>query len=178
MTGSNSSGAAGRRVEIALQALARYRELRAADGAIRTGRECLLERARALGEEEPRRRREELVEDAVAGMGLSRAEAEEVYDIAAEEGLDPAFAFELVRCGVAVYEPGGAGPVTAPGESSMRAPPEWLAGPAAPPADVARRERRLRTTFRRLRSLLERYPTPEQALEAFAEEEDVGEYEY
>ena len=113
-----------------------------------------------------------MVEDAVHEAGMDRELAEEVYDVAREEGVEPAFAFELVRCGVAVC-----GPEEPPAaESIVTGRPAWLE-PAIPSAE-ATRERRLRNSFRRLRSLLERHETPEEALIEFAREPDVQECDY
>src|SRR5690606_36880212 len=84
------------RAEAALDALARYREQRARDGGRRAeGAECLLQRALVSDTGEPKlRRRVELVERAVEEGWMDRETAGEVYDVAREEGLEPAFAFE------------------------------------------------------------------------------------
>jgi hypothetical protein len=144
----------------AARALQRFRE--------RSGgtAECLIGKARSL-QKDASRRRLELVEREVEEGRVARELAEEVYDLAREEGLDPLFAFALVECGVAiVIEPDEP---DAPAVSDRA--PEWIH-----PAHLERddRERRLRRTFRRLRSLLERSATPEDALAAFAAEPDVG----
>lgn len=157
------------RLEAALEALARYREERARDGGGRVGAaECLLQRVASVGDEEPRlRRRIELVEKAVEEGWMDREMAGEVYDVAREEGLEPAFAFELVRCGVAVC-----GPEEAPEAPTVeKGRPAWLEEPV--PEEEALHERRLRMSFRRLRHLLEEKGSPEEALIAFAEEPDV-----
>jgi len=156
----------------AREALDRYRR-----GAEERGEAaaCLLERVRRLGELEGRRRRRaELVERAVRASGLEWEEAEEVYDLADEEGVDPALALELVHCRMLVLGPREAVPTELRGNTQLEAtPPEWLSGP--PPAQAqARRERRLRGSFRRLRRLLEECPTEEAALVAYAEEPDVA----
>ncbi|HEX7051684.1 MAG TPA: hypothetical protein VF188_15880 [Longimicrobiales bacterium] len=169
MAGAEASRGGAERVDVVLSALARYRERRALDGAETSGAECLLERVpRVEHLAERHRRRIELIERAVHEGWISAEEAAEVYDVAREEGLEPAFAFELVRCGVAVCEPEEV-PPEAP--EVLKGQPEWLESPVRPGAAV--RERRLRMSFRRLRGLLERYGTPEEALTAFAQEPDV-----
>ncbi len=160
------------RREAALSALARYRS-GAADRGETAG--CLAERARRLEElAGHERRRSEVVERAVAESGLAREEAEQAYDLAREEGVDPALGLELLHCGVLVRGPADADPDRLRRQTVLEEmPPEWLQGP--PPADRdVRRERRLRASFRRLRGLLEERGTPEDAVVAFAEEPDVA----
>lgn len=164
------------RVAAALEALERYRDgrvWRAHDGGATPGAKCLVERAPVADRRAAHhRRRIELVEDAVRDVGLGREEAEEVYDVAREEGVEPAFAFELVRCGVGV---GGFG--EAPdAEAVTTGRPPWLEGVV--PREKAVRERWLRNSFRRLRGLLEEYDSPEEALIEFAQEPDLEEYDY
>lgn len=135
---------------------------------------CLLQRVGELENMAGRqRRRIELVDRAVAEEGVERELAEEAYDIAREEGLEPAFGLEVVRCGVAVCEPPDSDLGTT---SAVKGHPEWLEPPV--PAAEATRERRLRMSFRRLRSLLEERKTPEEALVAFATEPDVKECKF
>jgi hypothetical protein len=135
---------------------------------------CLLQRADELENMAGRqRRRIELVERAVDEEGVERELAEEAYDLAREEGLEPAFGLELVRCGVAVCEPPDSDLGTT---AAVKGHPEWLEPPV--PRAEATRERRLRMSFRRLRSLLEERDTPEEALVAFATEPDVAECEF
>lgn len=160
----------GDQLEAALTALACFQQQRALDGA---GTDCLLNRARMEGSEPAGRRRAELVDWLVREAAVSRAFAGQVYDIAREEGIEPAFAMELVRCGVAV---GVLDETAADAPTTDRWQPEWLSRPEL--RDTARRERRLRVSFRRLRSLLERHRTPEDALVAFVDEPDVDEYGY
>lgn len=162
------------RVVAALRALERYRERRALDGgSVSDGPECLVRRAPVADRiAAHRRRRSELIERAVREDGLDRDLAADVYDIAREEGVEPAFAFELVRCGVAVLDLDEVEPEA---ESVAQAVPTWYESPH--PAE-ARRERQLRTSFRRLHSLLERHATAEEALIAFAREPDVGGSKY
>ncbi len=163
------------RGEAARAALERYRH-----GAAQRGEAaaCLLARAHELealaGHE---RRRSELVDRAVRASALDWAEAEAVYDLAHEEGLDPALAFELLHCRVLVLGPEEVLPTDSRDGTELEdRPPEWIGAPP-PPAAEARRERRLRGSFRRLRRLLEERGTPEEALVAFVEEPDVGRVE-
>lgn len=160
-----------------LAALERYREgRRALDGGGDgdSAAACLLERAGALEELAGRqRRRVELVERAVAEGGLERELAEEAYDIAREEGLEPAFGLEIVRCGLGVCEP----PDTElEATSAVKGHPEWLVPPV--PSEEADRERKLRLSFRRLRHLLEERSSTEEALRAYAAEPDVLECKF
>ena len=135
----------------------------------------LVERAEQIASEDAPRRRVELVGRAVEA-GHSIEYADQIYDIAEEEGVDPAFAFELVLNGIGVRE------LSPPNddqwlETQVEAPPVWVETPeSAPGADA--RERHLRNTFRRLRSKFDQHGTPKAALEAFANEPDVAEIEY
>ncbi len=163
------------RGEAARDALERYRRGAAERGEAAA---CLLGRAQELeamaGHE---RRRSELVDRAVRGSGLEWAEAEGVYDLAHEEGLDPALAFELLHCHVLVLGPEDIRPTESRAGTELEdRPPEWIGAPPPPEAE-ARRERRLRGSFRRLRRLLEERGSPEEALVAFVEEPDVGRVE-
>lgn len=151
----------------ALEALERYRERR--QGGSTGARECLLERATVADEEAAgRRRREELVGHGTQDLHLSRELAEFVYDLAWEEGLEPAFAFELVGCGVRVCDLDEEGEDVS---ASVQGAPEWIADPT--PTAAARRERQLRLSFRRLKRLLDERPTTQDALIAFVDEPDV-----
>jgi hypothetical protein len=117
-------------------------------------------------------RREPLVERADS-QGLERPIAERAYDVALEEGLPPAYAIAVVAAGVSVQPLDSPRPevgTTASGE------PAWVdTPPAAGEADV---ERRLRQTFRRLRSHLEDRSTPSGALGAFAGDPDLEPFDY
>jgi hypothetical protein len=156
------------RAGAALGALERYRREAEADG---TGASCLLDGVRRLEADRVGRRRAELVERAVRQGGLEWSEAEEVYQVSEDEGLDPAFAFQLVFCGVGVRWPGEA--PLAGTTLDAEVTPEWLAPPTPTAPESARREWRLRASFRRLRRLLEERKTPEEALQAFVDEPDV-----
>lgn len=116
-------------------------------------------------------RREALIERA-EGRGVGRGAAEQAYDLALEEGLEPAIALALVGQGVSVRSFGAGAPADATGAVE----PEWIDRPPSP--REATRERRLRETFRRVRSFLEREPTPRDALSAFAREPDLEPYDY
>ncbi len=163
------------REEIARHALHEYRERRRRRRAEDTyfgSSDCLLAKVEAgLPETELRSRRIEIMEAAEQG-GMPPDLAELLYDVARDEGLDPALGFELVRCGLGVAPP-DQGISNAPVQSTTdKYVPEWL-GPAVPP-DVLLRERMLRLSFRRLLSLLERYEDVDEAFRAFAREPDVG----
>lgn len=124
------------------------------------------------------RRREELVSAAVAEGELTRLQAERVHDIAAEEGLEPAFAFELVRSRVAVCDPLPHAPT--PDDTLVEGAPEWIALAGAEPVLSTElvSERRMRMSFRRLRGCLERCPTAEEGLAAFVSQPDVDDCGY
>jgi hypothetical protein len=131
--------------------------------------------AQQSADREPERRHEALMESAAAA-GLDRGEAEGIYELAQEVGLEPELALLLVSSGVGVVElkeldsdPEGIG--------IQQAPPEWVADGSVPVAE-ARRERRLRLSFRRLRGLLEESGSAPDALRRFANEPDVAEGAY
>jgi hypothetical protein len=135
----------------------------------------LIERADEIASERTPRRRIDLVEKAVAA-GHDVEYADQIYDIAEEEGLDPAFAFELVLNEIGVRE------LAPPNEdqwleTQVEAPPTWVAEPEQKP-ESAERERHMRNTFRRLRRMLEEHSEPRSALEAFARAPDVAEIRY
>ncbi|HET9440168.1 MAG TPA: hypothetical protein VFO52_08350 [Longimicrobiales bacterium] len=135
----------------------------------------LVERAEQIAAADAPRRRTELIEMAVAA-GHTHTEADQIYDLAEQEGVDPTFAFELVLNGIGVRD------LTPPNgdewvETQVEAPPDWVREPDPAP-DSAARERHMRTTFRRLRRMFELHPTPRAALEAFAREPDVAEVNY
>ena len=135
----------------------------------------LVERADEIASDRTPRRRIDLVEKAVAA-GHAVEYADQIYDIAEEEGLDPAFAFELVLSGIGVRE------LTPPDddqwlETQVEAPPTWVTTPDRQPV-ADERERHMRNTFRRLRRMLNEHSEPRAALEAFAREPDVAEISY
>jgi len=134
--------------------------------------EQLLQRAAALDRDDGVSRRREELTQRLTDAGHSREYADQLYDVATEEGVDPAAAFELVLCGVGVQDLGGPTPDQWK-ETQVEAPPAWVTD-AAPPADEAARERQLRTSFRRLRSALESAGSAQAAVRAFVKEPDVG----
>lgn len=128
-----------------------------------------------LEEREIDRRRSELVEEAEE-RGMSRELAELLYDIALEEGLDPALAYELVCTGLGVAPP-PEGVSNAPADPMVdKYLPSWMFPPE--PTDKILRERMLRTSFRRLRSILQEVDDVDEAFRSFANEPDVGHYGY
>jgi hypothetical protein len=143
------------------------------DGAAeQSARACLEEGVAGLTGSALERRHESLMEWAETDLGLPREYAEQVYALAEEEELLPVYGFLVVRCGVGVreLEP----PEQDADESaSQQAPPEWL-GEEGVELDDITLERRLRATFRRLRSHLEAAPAPEAAVRAFLAEPDVA----
>lgn len=122
-----------------------------------------------------RNRHEEILDEA-REAGMPAALADLTYDVARQEGIDPALALQLVLTGLGVAPPEG-GVDNAPSQpASDKYRPEWLRPPDPP--DRVLRERMLRLSFRRLRALLERHREVEDALLAFAAEPDVGRYGY
>ena len=144
------------------------------EAGARGGKTSLATMASSLGDV-PERRHETLMEWAER-WGLDRVEAEEVYALAEEEGLEPELALKLAASGVGAVE---LEPVSRdPAESGVQAaPPDWVAEGEVP-RPVAQRERRLRTSFRRLRTMVERCGSAVEAVERFAAEPDVVEDAY
>lgn len=135
----------------------------------------VLRRAEQIATEDAPRRRAELIGRAsAAGHPIEYGDL--IYDIAEEEGIDPAIAFELVLNGIGIRE---LSPPSNDGwlETQVEAPPQWVSEPAASAVDAAH-ERHMRTTFRRLRSLLEQHGSMGAALAAFAQQPDVAEMKY
>lgn len=120
------------------------------------------------------RRRTEVVDQATADGRLSREFAEEVYDVAGEESVDPSYALALVRSGFIVCELVDPEPAE---ETMEQDAPPWIAT-GAQAGEVVIRERRLRAGVRRLRAMLERCPSPVDAVNAFLAEPDVAAGEY
>jgi hypothetical protein len=161
------------------RALAAYRERRRRRRAEDTyfgSAECLIQHVEeGLAEAERSNRLNEIVRDAER-EGISRDLAERLYEVAREEGIDPALGFELVRCGLGVAPPPEGISTAAEAPSTDKYLPEWMF-PAIPP-DTLLRERMLRFSFRRLRTLLEQYDDLDEVFTAFAKEPDVGVYGY
>lgn len=137
---------------------------------------CLRERTTALADLPDRERRHaELMEAHEARDAAPRHVLELAYEIALEEGLDPAFALEMISCRVAVLEleaPTGASTE----ETHSLTAPEWVAPPELP-SELAI-ERRIRMTFRRMRAGFEQHGDPAAAIDWFATGPDVGLYDY
>lgn len=117
------------------------------------------------------RRRMDVIGEAQAD-GMSPELAEMMYDVAVEERLDPALAYELVCSGLGVAPPAEGLDNAAEQPASDKYYPTWLL-PANPTDDVLR-ERMLRLSFRRLRALLEASADSVDAFRAYAREPDVG----
>lgn len=131
----------------------------------------LLDTVEALGGADEQRR-EPLLERA-EDRGLDRSVAEQAYDISREENLLPAYglALALHRISVLPFDSSSARVDTSePNE------PEWVDTPPGP--QQAERERRLRQTFRRLRSHLDGVQDPTLAVHAFAREPDLETHSY
>ena len=134
--------------------------------------ECFIEHEEAsIDAPERERRRSEIMEDADR-QNMPRELAELMYDVAREEGLDPALAFELVSCGLAVCPPADGVSNATQAPATDKYLPPWMF-PADPP-DRFIRERTLHLSFRRLRSLLEDCHDVDEAFRRFAHEPDVG----
>jgi hypothetical protein len=159
-----------------LDAYRERRRRRRADDTFFGSSSCLIGHDADGSEGEGIRRRADLMEDA-REAGMSPELADMMYDIAVEEGLDPALAFELVRSGLGVAPP-EEGIDNAPSQPTTdKYTPGWLMQPPSP-TDTMLRERMLRLSFRRVRGLLETHPEPADAFRAFAREPDVGAYGY
>jgi len=167
------------RTRSAQRALEGYRERRRERRGEDTyfGSSALLRAAveQGLSVEDIDSRRSSII-DAARAEGLPLDLAELLYDVAWDEGLDPAIGFELVRTGLGVAPPPGGAVTAAEAPSTDMYLPPWMF-PATPPDDVLR-ERMLRVSFRRLRSFLEAEEDVDQAFRRFASEPDVGHYGY
>ena len=135
-------------------------------------RERLLREVSSLTGAPHERRHEALMEWAESDLGLDRAYAEEIYALANEEDLEPAIAFLLVHSGLGVQE------LETPEqdmdeEATQQAPPDWVAEDSVELDDVTL-ERRLRASFRRLRSHLDESAAAAEAVRAFLRAPDVG----
>jgi hypothetical protein len=136
---------------------------------------CLRARARLLEEvPELERRRIDLISAVAQRSGVRPGVLGVAFDLALEVGLDPVLALEMVGCGVTVEELAEPEPVE---DTLTPAPPEWINPPFDPPAEVAF-DRRLRLTFRRMRTCLEESMDLETAITAFVAAPDVGPYAY
>ena len=167
------------REEIARHALHGYRERRRRRRGEDTyfgSADALLEHCElGLDSTELDRRRSEIMEDGEqAGMPPDLVEL--LYDVAREEGLDPGLGLELVKSGLGVVPPpeGISNESSAP--ASDRYLPSWMFPPSPP--DHLLRERTLRFSFRRLRSLLQEDHDIDEAFRRFATDPDVGHVGY
>lgn len=140
-------------------------------GAEAAAREQLIRDVVSLTGEAHERRHEALMEWAGGDLGLDRAYAEQIYALAEEEELEPVHAFQLIRSGLGVreLEP----PEQDTDDATQQVPPEWVAEDAVEMDDIAL-ERRLRASFRRLRSHLDGHASPAEGITAFLDEPDVG----
>jgi len=137
--------------------------------------ECLVAPGAEVTEAERSRRLSEIMSDAERD-GMPRDLAERLYEVAREEGIDPALAYELVRCGLGVAPPAEGVSNASDQPVSDKYLPEWMFPPT--PTDTLLRERMLRFSLRRLRSLLEEHQEVDEAFRAFAREPDVGTHGY
>lgn len=134
--------------------------------------DALLEQVeRGIEPSELEHRRSTLVRDA-EDVGMPRELAELLYEVAREEGLDPALGFELVRSGLGVCPPPEGFSNAATGPSTDKYLPPWMFPPV--PTDLMLRERTLHLSFRRLRSLLEKHHDIDEAFRQFASDPEVG----
>lgn len=131
----------------------------------------LLETVEALGGADEQRR-EPLLERA-EDRGLDRSVAEQVYDISREENLLPAYGLALVLHQISVVPFDSSSTQV---DTSEPNEPEWVDAPPGP--RQAERERRLRQTFRRLRSHLDGVGDPASAVHGFAREPDLETHSY
>jgi hypothetical protein len=165
--------------ERAERALAGYRERRRSRRGEDTyfgSLDCLLTRVEAnLSSEDVVRRRDEVLAEA-EDAGMSRDLAEKLYEVAREEGVDPALGFELVKCGLGVSPPEEGVSNAAQQPMADKYLPEWMF-PPTPPDDLLR-ERMLRMSLRRLRALIETHEELDDAFRAFSREPDVGHFGY
>lgn len=117
-------------------------------------------------------RREPLMERAES-LGLPRELAERAYDLAIQEEVPPAYGIAVAAAGVSVQ------PLDSPApdvQAVEETEPEWVDQP--PGAKAAETERRMRQTFRRVRSFLADAPTPRDAFSALSREPDLEAFDY
>ena len=137
--------------------------------------ESLLERVRAIEAAGVHRRHEELMSIAVDQDGIDPILAEQVHALALEENLAPAYALALVATGIGVEEL--VPPESGDDESIQQSAPDWVLEGDVSPAAIAR-ERRLRSSMRRLRHHLEEAGSASDAVQRFLAEPDVGQILY
>jgi hypothetical protein len=168
-----------RREESARHALEAYRERRRrrrGDDTFFGSVELLAPSGQAdVNKREFDRRRSEIMDEAEE-IGMASELAELLYDVALEEGIDPAVGFDLVCSGLGVAPP-AEGVSNAPDDPMVdRYLPSWMF--PAEPTDRMLRERMLRISFRRLRGFLEEHEDVDAAFARFAQEPDVGHFGY
>lgn len=135
----------------------------------------LMRRATAIEAAGVQRRHEELLDIAVTQDGISRPLAEQIHELAHEEGLAPAYALALVASGIGVQEL--VPPESGDSESMQQSLPGWVEATDMSQASIVR-ERHLRSSLRRLRAHLDRAVTAEAGVRAFLDEPDVGPITY
>ena len=135
----------------------------------------LQERVAAIVAAGVHRRHEELVEEAVERDGVARDLAELAHELSHEEGLAPAYALALVASSIGVQELEA--PSIGEDDTIQQSAPEWVLSADATPDEIGR-ERRLRSSIRRMRHHLERESSPEAAVESLLAEPDVGHIVY
>jgi hypothetical protein len=133
--------------------------------------EELVGRARAIEAAGVQRRHEELMSIAVEEDGIDAVLAEQVHALALEENLAPAYALALVATGIGVEEL--VAPESGDDDSIQQTAPDWVLEGDVSPASIAR-ERRLRSSMRRLRHHLEEAGSAGDAVQRFLAEPDVG----
>lgn len=138
--------------------------------------EALLARAAELDRAAPESRRREHLVDRAIEAGHPREYADLIYDLASEEDVAPVLAFEVVLSGLGVRDLARTHSDARDG-TQVEMPPAWVSDPE-PEADAAARERRTRASLRRLRQMVERTASAEEALRAFVHEDDVGDVDY
>jgi hypothetical protein len=136
------------------------------DNDRRVGPGTILETVADLGGADEQRR--EILLEQAESRGLDRLIAEQAYDIAREEKLLPAYALSLTLHHISIQPFDSPRPRV---ETSEPNEPEWVDAPPNP--EQADLERRLRQTFRRLRSHLEEATDPRSAVQALLQEHDV-----
>ena len=112
--------------------------------------------ATKIGEATADEDREKHVSSAVGRYSIARDLAEEIYDIAAESGIDPAVAFGLVKT-ESTFNPRAVSNVGARGLTQvMPRTARWLL-PGTKADDLYDRQTNLRLGFRYLNQLIDRY---------------------
>lgn len=164
-----------RREESSRFVLDAYRERRRhrrGDDTFFGSADALLARVeKGIASDELEHRRDTLIHEA-EHVGMPRDLAELLYDVAREEGLDPALGFELVRSGLGVCPPLEGITNEASEPTTDKYLPPWMFPPA--PTDLLLRERTLHLSFRRLRALLEEHHDIDEAFKRFASDPEVG----